>query len=327
MGFFIHNYNAKTLKVVENKRVGREDAKVKFNKKSIKYNKQSKTYSLEGWSPKGKNSTYNITVTLDGLTGYYKSNPARPYYYDYTRNKDDDKPSVYSYMIADKNKYKPGEAVRFKSYALSSEKQPLTRPLEVWLSGSRVNKRIKTISPYNPGGYSDEIALHDSLGLRLDSHYNITLKDNSGRIIANTHFNYEDYRLTSEKLRINLDKGTHYRNTNNELTITANDANGLLLQDTWADIVVKKNRVTNAYDKVVLLPDTLINIRVMLDNGQVTKFNISDPIFGKVDCAYDIIVKMMTVENKPLEARTSARFLYNDYKFQTSRTNDSVRRD
>jgi hypothetical protein len=184
-----------------------------------------------------------VTVELEGFRSFFDITKHEvPSWYNNDYN-DDEGPTFYSYMITDKNKYKPNEKVRFKSYALSHTKTPLRKELEIWLSGFQKNIKLGYIEPHRPGSFAGEFQLHDSLKLVLDKAYSLYLREKSGRTVASCMFKYEDYELFGNKLEIQLDTNKHYFPEKNDLTITATDVNGLLLKDAKATIVVKPQTI------------------------------------------------------------------------------------
>ena len=127
----LKEYNALSLQVVDLEGNVREDAKVKFKARRIRFDHQSKTYRVENeWFNK---SSKIVTVELDGFRSVFnvEKHEVPSWTNDYYNYNHDDGPDFYSYMITDKNKYKPGERVRFKSYALSGSRTPIRRDLEV----------------------------------------------------------------------------------------------------------------------------------------------------------------------------------------------------
>jgi hypothetical protein len=229
-------------------------------------------------------------------------------------------------MITDKNKYKQGENVRFKSYALSGQKRPLKENLEVWLqtAANYKYKKITTISPYHDGGYAGEILLHDSLELRLDKNYNIQLREKTGRIVANTTFKYEDYELFDSRIETKLNSFNHYNPDTNKIEIKTVDANGLYLQDMKAEIIVMRNKVLNSYTQLLILPDTLMFKKIDLANDKPTITDIPPELFGESNCSYDVFVKAYTYDNQVLSSRNSATFFKSKYDISYSTHDDTI---
>lgn len=323
--FLYKEYGVLTLQVVDGEGNIRDDAKVRIKGRwrlfdtGIQFDKTSKTYTIEEGSEKENRL---LTIELDKFTVMFNLSKhlVYPQYNDYDYG--EDKPDFYSYMITDKNKYKPGETIRFKSYALSETKKPLKEDLNVWING----KKIKTISPYNPGGYADEIFLHDSLKLKLDYYkYDIYLYDKSGRIVARTNFKYEDYELYDSRIETKLSHFNHYDPDTNRLEIKTLDTNGLFLQDMKADVLIRRNSVLASFTDLLILPDTLMYQTIDLENDKPTIIDIPSTLFGESNCSYSVYVKAYTYDNQVLTSSNSATFYKSRYDIDLSTRNDTVR--
>src|SRR5688500_12017405 len=123
----LKEYNALSLQVLDLEGNVREDAKVKFKTRRIRFDGETKTYRVENdWF---NASSKIVTVELDGFRSVFniEKHEVPSWSHDYYNH--DDGPDFYSYMITDKNRYKPGEPVRFKSYALSGSRNPIRRDL------------------------------------------------------------------------------------------------------------------------------------------------------------------------------------------------------
>lgn len=310
--FLFKEYGVLTLQVVDKNGTIRKDAKVKLQKKRIYYDRVSQTYTINDESTK---TMRILTVELDGYQAFFdlEKHIVNPVW-------DDDRPAhrpeFYSYLITDKNKYKPGESVRFKSYSLSGEKRPIKKNLEVWLNGYAGGysyKKIAEVAPHRPGSFAGEFQLHDSLNLRLDTDYSIHLRESGGRIVANTRFRYEDYELYGNKMDIKLSTDNHYYPNTNKLEIRATDANGLFLPDLKTDITILRRNVLNSYASVLLLPDTLLHRQMVLDPYAPTVVDIPAALFSEADCEYDIHVSAFTIDNQPLRCTEKATFYRSKY--------------
>jgi len=227
-------------------------------------------------------------------------------------------------MITDKNKYKPGDLIRFKSYALSNIKSPLRKELEIWLSGYPKTIKVGYIEPHRPGSYAGELKLHDSLKLQLDRNYNLQLREKGGRIVADCDFKFEDYELFGNKLDIQLANSRQFYPENNQLTITSTDANGLLLKDAKASILVKTSNIIETYQPFAILPDTLIFKQIDLDPAKPTLFDIPFDLFQKTNTNYQVVVTVLNSQNQRLESRDMATFFYSEYELISHFSNDSI---
>ncbi|MDR0232825.1 MAG: carboxypeptidase-like regulatory domain-containing protein [Dysgonamonadaceae bacterium] len=328
--FLFKEYGVLTLQVVDAEGKVRNDAKVRikgrwrFFDTGVDFDKVSKTYTVDDDSEKANRL---LTVELDKFTVMFNLSKhfVNPWYGGY--NGWDRGPDFYSYMITDKNKYKPKETVRFKSYALSEQRRPLKEELQVWVSTSNSYwdyKKITTLSPYHSGGYAGELFLHDSLKLRLDNNYRIQLRDKRGRIVANTSFKYEDYELFDSRIETQLQMYSHYAPDTNRIEIKTLDTNGLFLQDMKAEVLVKRGNVLNSYTDVLVLPDTLMYQKIDLANDKPTVVDIPPGLFGESNCSYHVLVTSHTYDNQVLTSRQSATFYKSRQEIVLSTRNDTV---
>ncbi|MCC8152837.1 MAG: hypothetical protein LIP01_00635 [Tannerellaceae bacterium] len=200
-------------------------------------------------------------------------------------------------MLTDKNKYKPGETVRFKAYAIGENNHPLTDSVEVWLKHySKPAVKIKKIHSYNPGGYAGEFVLHDSLGLRLDSRFYIDLKTPDGKIIGSTNFSYEEYELAKTELKVTQKKSYHTSADENNITIHLTDANGLTIPDSKAIITVYPQDIRHSYVPLLIIPDTLLHTEIRLESKEATTFTIPNSLFKESIIRYTTEVTVESLE-------------------------------
>lgn len=323
--YLFKEYGALTIQVTDASGEIRDDAKIKLGNSRVDYDKNSKTYTTDDyWSEEPMRI---LTVELDKFVAVFdlRKHLVSPWYNSYNDRKGKS-PDFYSYMITDKNKYKPKETVRFKSYALSGRKRPIKEPLEVWMSmpGRYEYKQITTLEPYHEGGFAGEVNLDDSLKLRLDDTYYIQLRDKKGRVVSSTGFRYEDYELYDNKLEIQLSQRIHYSPDTNRVEIKVTDANGLYLLDTKAEIVVSRGRVENSYTDILTLPDVLLSKEINLNNDSSTILDIPAGLFKESDCNYYVSVRVTTFDNQVLEQRANAIFYYSKDEIVATTENDSI---
>lgn len=323
--FLFKEYGVLTLQVVDDKGAIRSNAKVKLGRSRVYYDPVSQTYTVNDESNKQRRI---LTVELDGFQAIFdlEKHFVDPRWNDWDR--DDDRPEFYSYLLTDKNKYKPGETVRFKSYALTGGRRPIKENLQIWMRTSNRNytfKQIGTVSPHHPGGFAGEIHLHDSLKLVLDQNYTFHLRDKSGRFVASTYFRYEDYELYDSKLEIKLATQQHYSPNTNKLEIAATDANGLFLPDLKADVTIKRRAVLNAYADVLILHDTLFNQRIDLDASAPTVVDIPASLFDASDCSYEVSVLAFSVDNQRMEKTANAVFYSSSHDLICTASGNKVR--
>lgn len=321
--FLLKEFEVLALQVLDLEGNIRSDAKVKLGLKKIRIDTLTMTYRMENEWFTGNNRY--VTVELEGFRSVFniEKHEVPSWYDDYYYNSDEG-PDFYSYMITDKNRYKPNENVRFKSYALSGGRIPLRKELEVWLFENSKPKKVGLVNPQRPGSYASEIHLHDSLKLTLDKYYTLQLREKNGRIVASCNFKYEDYELFGNKLEVELKADRQFHPTDNELTIKATDVNGLMLKDATAEIVVTTNAIRETFDPVVILPDTILYKRMMLDPAVPTLIRIPSSLFGKSNTAYNVDVVVTNSENQRIKQSVSAVHFFSEYEITTRFSNDSI---
>lgn len=319
--FLFNEYGALSLQVLDKEGIVREDAIVKLKRKRIRINPESKTYRLDNAYFRGNNRV--ATVELDGFRSIFNVSkhevPTWQQSYNY-----DEGPDFYSYMITDKNKYKPNETVRFKSYALNANRWPLRKDLEMWIRTPRQFLKICNVEAHRPGSYAGEFTIHDSLKLKLDQTYFISLRDKNGRSVANCQFYYEDYELFGNKLELKLDTYQHFHEEDNTIIISATDVNGLRLKDASAEVLVKTLAIIESYQTSVVLKDTLIYQRLKLDPANPTKITIPSELFQKTNTNYQVQVTVLNSENERMVQSTHATHYYSQYYLRSYFVNDSI---
>lgn len=321
--FLLKEFGALSLQVLDLEGNVREDANVKLGVKKIRNDTLTKTYRLDNEWFTGKNRY--VTVELADFRSVFNiekheiASWRSDYYYD-----SDEGPDFYSYMITDKNRYKPNEKVRFKSFALSGSKSPLRKELEVWLLQNGKPRKVGSSKPQRPGSYASEVHLHDSLKLVLDMHYMLQLRERNGRVVASCNFRYEDYELFGNKIEIELKSERQFHPHDNEVSIKATDVNGLMLKDATANIIVTTNTIRETFDPVVILPDTLLHKKMMLDPIDPTIVAIPSGLFGKSNTAYNVDVIVTNSENERMIQSVGSIHYFSEYEIVTRFSNDSI---
>lgn len=318
----LKEYNALSLQVLDLEGNLREDAKVKFKTRRIPFDKEAKTYRVE-------NAWFNaaskiVTVELDGFRSVFniEKHEVPSWSYDYYNS--DDGPDFYSYMITDKNRYKPGEKVRFKSYALSGSRNPIRRDLELWLTKSGKPIKAGVVSPHRPGSFVGELQLHDSLKLTLDQFYMLQLRDKSGRVVSSCSFKYEDYELNGNKLEVTLETSRHFHPASNYVKIKATTENGLVLKDARAHVAVLTQNIREVFQPMVILPDTLMFQEVQLDGDDETILEIPSALFQKSNASYLVHVSVLNSQNQRMEKSVSASHFFSQYELTATYSSDSI---
>lgn len=326
--FLFKEYGILTLQVIDTNGEIRSNAKVRiqngkwrFFDADVPYDAESKVYRTDDWS---ENPERILTVELDKFSAVFDltKHVVHPSYGSGYDGSNRSGPDFYSYMITDKNKYKPGEKVRFKSYALTGSKKPIKKALELWMERPEKRysyKKITTIDPYNPGGFAGELELHDSLKLRLDQSYSLQLRDKKGKVVARSSFQYEDYELYDNKIETKLKDFTQYFPNDNEVEIKVVDANNLIMPDMKAQIAISRGVVRNSYVELLVMPDTIRLDTINLSNESPTTYKIPSSLFDKTDCTYRVDISVLTPDGQKLTALHNVVFYksYYDINYQT----------
>lgn len=321
--FLLKEYNALAIQVLDKDGNLRSDAKVKLGwHNRISIDTATKSYRIEN---RAFSDEYHIaTVELDGFRSVFNIQKHEvPVWYNNYDYGEDNGPDFYSYLITDKNKYKPGDKVRFKSYALSNSRNPIKRELEIWLTAYPVNIKLGTISPHRPGSFAGEFMLHDSLKLQLDKTYQLRLQKN-WRVVSSCNFRYEDYELSGNKLDVQLESASQYNPDTNTVVITATDENGLMLKDAHAEVVVETNTILETFQPVAILPDTLMRVMTDLDPENPTVISIPPGLFQKTNTMYAVKVSVRNSENQLMETKAGAAFFYSVYNLVSRFSGDSI---
>ncbi len=319
--FLLKEYDALALQVLDLNGNVRDDAKVKFRFRKLRIDPETKTYRLHNDSFYG--DTRIVTVEFDDFRSVFniEKHEVPSWYNDYSQ---DDGPDFYSYMITDKNKYKPNESVRFKSFALSQSRSPLRKALEVWLVDGSRSIRVGQVSPHRPGSYAADFLLHDSLKLTLDKRYMLQLVEKGKRIVSSCNFRYEDYELHGNKLEIELKTKNHHHPDKNQLSILATDINGLILKDAHASILVKTQNIRETFQPILILPDTLLFQEIDLNTDKATVVDVPSELFEKSNTAYEVHVAVLNSQNQRMERKISATHFYEQYALTSRFSNDSI---
>ncbi|WP_285055064.1 alpha-2-macroglobulin family protein [Pedobacter ginsengisoli] len=307
------------------------DAEVTIGKsKKVAFDKSSNFYV----APYSSKQTV-VTVKYQGISNYFMYNIApekrpkkklsffrkmfakKPYYPE--RDKAREKQEKYrkrykGYMVFSQPKYKPLDTVRFKAYLLNTKGAALHhKKMRVKLAGAYANDGYKsiildTIDAYHEGGYEYRFALSDSLKLRLDAAYSITLEEKIGAdwiAAISNNFSYEDYELKSVNFSARLEKKGHKRGDPLVLFLKAVDENELAVPDGKVSIWLKTSYIDRYHSASVFVKDTLWTSTVVMDPVGETKVVIPDSIFPKADLNLNLDFRFSNSNNE-----TRSQYLY-----------------
>ncbi|SOD12206.1 alpha-2-macroglobulin family protein [Pedobacter xixiisoli] len=235
------------------------------------------------------------------------------------------KPLYAGYMVFSKPIYKPLDTVKFKAYLINYKGGEIkNKPADVVLKVGG-NKTLATINPYKNGGYEYSFVLADSLNLKLDRNYSISLEEKARNKkkafhIAN-NFRYEDYELKALDFSLRTDKDVQTKDSLITVYFKATDENELAVPDGRVELVLTTNHVSYYTDYKVFLPDTLWKKNITLEPVGETKLVLPADIFPRANFSFDLEAKFLNSNN---EARTASKSLtYNDSNW-AKKTNKAI---
>lgn len=245
---------------------------------------------------------------------YYCKNYKRRYYDNYL-----------GYLVFNKPKYKPNDTVKFKSFIANKRGKPIDKPLTVFLQGNQQKIKITTLNPYDKGGYEFNFFLHDSLRLRLDTHYTIYLEDSEENNVMSGHFRYEDYELAKNNLQLRLPQKDHYKNKPLEIYLKGTDENDLVLQDARVQVLMRLKTPLKYYEDKLFIHDTLGFIERKLEPLSETKIEISDSLFPPANFEYELLVKLLTTDNELISKTENVIYYHKSEKLDAELVKDSIK--
>jgi TonB-dependent SusC/RagA subfamily outer membrane receptor len=240
------------------------------------------------------------------------------------------------YMAFNKPMYKPGDTVKFKAYIFSRKtRKPVKQKALLVKINTHYNgqgaKTINTLSSYRDGAFESQFVLNDSLKLKLDQSYPLSLEDpkinrdghNDVLIIGN--FRYEDYELKALKFAVRADKEEHSPGNPASLYFKATDENDLPVADGRVEITLLTQIVDYYKNEHVFVPDTLWKHKLNLDPVGETKLEIPDSIFAKADIKYRVESIFLNSNNEMQSRLTNLKYVNEKYKLITQLDKDTLR--
>lgn len=258
--------------------------------------------------------TYRKVACIFDNDNYYCGN-----YYRRTHNNNK------GYLVFNKPKFKPNDTVKFKSFIVNKRGKPIDDLLTVYLQGNREKIKIAELIPYDKGGYEYSFFIHDSLKLRLDTQYSISLEDSKENLIMSGQFRYEDYELAKNELHLRIPQKEHYNNKPFEIYIRGTDENELVLQDARVVVLKRLKTPLKYFDDNLFIPDTLGVFERKLEPVSETKIEISDSLFPAANFEYELEVKLLTSDNELITKKESVIYNHLSEKLEADLIKDSIR--
>ena len=226
-------------------------------------------------------------------------------------------PLYAGYMVFSKPMYKPNDTVKFKTFIINAKGGNIqNKKADVILQTDGAKKTLATINPYKNGGYEYSFVLADSLNLKLDRNYGISLEEKSKKpkkaFHINNNFRYEDYELKSLDFALRTDRNEQTKDSLITVYFKATDENELAVPDGRVEITLTTSHVSYYTDKKVFVPDTLWQKNITLDPVGETKLVLPADIFPRASLSFNLDAKFLNSNN---EVRTASKSLtYNDWK-------------
>ncbi|WP_167459447.1 alpha-2-macroglobulin family protein [Pedobacter jejuensis] len=314
-------------------------------KKRAQYDAKAKlyrsTYTKEAGKPKEEGV---IKVVHDGISNFFEYDVADNNYYDDDREdwsffkkvaysfptkyfwqpfksvfkkKRSVKPLFSGYMVFSKPMYKPLDTVKFKAFIINANGGNIkNRAADVILQTDGAKKILATINPYKNGGYEYSFVLADSLSLKLDRNYGVSLEEKSKKprkaLRISNNFRYEDYELKSLDFSLRTDRNEQTKDSLITVYFKATDENELAVPDGRVELTLTTGDISYYTDKKVFVPDTLWQKTITLDPVGETKLVLPTDIFPKANLRFNLDAKFLNSNN---EVRTASKSLtYNDWK-------------
>jgi hypothetical protein len=238
------------------------------------------------------------------------------------------KATLKSYFYFNKPKYKPGDTIKFKVHLLENEKKGVWYDKPVLVHLQNYGKEIflgKAYSKRKGAGYDFQFVIQDSMDIRLDKDYYISLDDlDSNSLTRGGYFRYEAYELKKAVFVIDLPDGKkQYKGKPFEVHFNAKDENGLPMPDTRAFVTVLSDKIDHVKPNQLFIPDTIWNYSLMIKNGD-DKIIIPDSVFPQADIDYDLEVVMQNSENERTAMNETITYKLSENSLKISLKNDSI---
>jgi len=233
----------------------------------------------------------------------------------------DDRPSVSKYkgfIVLSKPKYKPGEIVKLKAYITKRNDDPTNKPLSLRLYNYHPHKidtiLKKDLLPYRPGMYEYQFKLNDSLNLKLDNNYTLSLEDDNHIYNAiSEQFVYEEYELKSIRLSVNVDKKEYAVGDSVKIKLKVSDENDMAVYGGRAEIYVTPLQIDKQKkNEIIFIPDTLWSYNLEMNDIAERTIVLPDSIFpGDVSLLYRVNCIYLSADN---ERKMEFKTLYRNTK-------------
>lgn len=232
------------------------------------------------------------------------------------------------FMLFNKPSYMPGDTVMIKAFVVKGKRdKPVQKEadLSIHLTNPGRKVTLAALKPYTPGGYAHSFVLSDTLGLRLDTRYRLSLTP-SGRSeeLINGSFAYEYYDLRSLKLTVRRPDSVQYRGRPFVLGLKALNENEMILPDARVTLHLLRDRVMEISHPSLPVKDTLAVIRETLSPFGETLILIPDTLFPAANMSCRIVAVANTADNESVTETVKMSFIDNKEEIRYTTSGDTI---
>lgn len=195
--------------------------------------------------------------------------------------------------------YRPNDTLRMRLYAENSRGKQLKRAVTATLYNGQ-KSFFWNLVPESPGVYLLEFPLADSLKLKLDQDYTISLSGKRKQLTT-ARFRYEDYELKHAVYKMDIDRKEHFPDVPVTITASATDENDLPLSDVKLFLKFSVENVRNFHQDSMFIPFSFWEHDLDLDARKETKFIIPDSILPPISLKYKVTATLKNSNNQVLE--------------------------
>ncbi len=319
------------LAVTYNGNTAYYDLNRSYNNSSLKRGTSAVVYKTPlkyVWMP----VNYIIYLPIDGVKSVVSSYPRgtiRKTQNFFIRMFDGDLFESYQYyqgyLVFNTPKYLPGDTVKLKSFIVDKKGKAVNKILDVKLQGNDGKVfTLTSLEPYRKGAYEYQFFLHDSLNLKPDKYYMLSLSDKRQRGFITNSFKYEDYELSAIHLDVRTKAETQYHGSGFSIFLKGTDENNLNLMDARVQIYAKPRKTEKYFNECVFIPDTLFYIEKDLKPRGETEVEIPDVDFPQANFSYEINFRLLTSDNQTYTINKTIDYIYLKKGFEISLINDSL---
>jgi alpha-2-macroglobulin len=237
------------------------------------------------------------------------------------------------YMAFNKPMYLPKDTIKMKVFALNPKGKPVTEELELWLWSYQTKAiQLTKLKPYQSGAYEYQFILDDSLNLRLDNNYNLTLytKGRKSTVMSNS-FRYEDYELKENKFSLRASKekaglrGEEAYFTGEPITLYAQgkDANDLNLLDARVRVHLLAQNPQFRKGKL-FVKDTLWLYEQNLEPLGETKIIVPDSLLLPIDLNIKVLAEFYNASNERQTKELTLKYEHQPEQVRLNLQNDTL---